>query len=87
MKLKFKSDLAFQLDAIQAVIDLFEGLPPKQSQFEISFAPKADMLGFNELGVGNLLRLEQDQLLKNLHLVQERSNIPKSRLLIDPGDG
>ena len=36
MKLKFDANLEFQLEAISSVTDLFEGLPPKQSGFEIS---------------------------------------------------
>jgi len=85
MKLKFDSSLEYQLEAIQAVTDLFEGLPPKQSEFEISFAKQGGVL-FNELGVGNQLLLEEDQLLKNLHIVQERNTVPKSRFLIEEGD-
>lgn len=85
MKLKFDSSLEFQLDAIASVVDLFEGLPAKQSGFEVSFGQAAGRL-WNELGVGNQLMLDQAQLLKNLHAVQERNVIPKSRLLMEPGD-
>ena len=88
MKLKFDSNLEYQNEAMQAVVDLFEGMPPKQSAFEISLS---DIVGpmemvHTELGVGNRLILENDQLLKNLHEVQEKNNIPKSRLLIDTDD-
>lgn len=88
MKLKFDSSLEYQLDAIQAVVDLFEGLLPKQSAFEISLT---DMVGpmemiHTELGIGNRLILEDYQLLKNLHEVQERNNIPKSQFLIEGTD-
>lgn len=88
MKLKFDSSLEYQLDAIQAVVDLFEGLPLKQSAFEISLT---DMVGpmemiHTELGVGNRIILEDYQLLKNLHEVQERNNIPKSQFLIEGTD-
>jgi type III restriction enzyme len=80
MKLKFEPDLEFQIDAIQSVTDLFKGLPPKQSKFEISpWKPNGAI--FNDLGVGNSLMLEKDQLLMNLHTVQERNLVPKSRFL------
>lgn len=85
MKLKFDSSLEFQLDAIGSVVDLFEGLPPKQSGFEVSFGQASGRL-WNELGVGNQLMLDQTQLLKKLHAIQERNIIPKSRLLIESGD-
>ena len=73
---------------MQAITNLFEGMPIKQSTFEISLS---DMVGpmemvHTELGVGNRLILEEDQLLKNLHMVQERNNIPKSRFLINGDD-
>jgi len=84
MKLKFDSNLEYQLEAIQAVTDLFEGLPPKQSEFEISAQPGT--LHFTELGIGNHLMLGEDQLLKNLHFVQERNTVPKSRFLVEKDD-
>jgi len=84
MKLKFDSSLEFQLDAIGSVVDLFEGLPPKQSGFEVSFGQASGRL-WNELGLGNQLMLDHAQLLKNLHAIQERNVIPKSRLLIESG--
>jgi len=86
MKLKFDSSLEYQREAMSAITDLFEGLPPKQGEFEISFSPHEEMLGFSELGVGNQLRLDEDQLLKNLQKVQERNNIPKSAHLFEDGD-
>ena len=82
MKLKFDATLAYQIDAINAVTDLFEGLPPKQSAFEISFGS----MSMTELGSGNQMMLEESELLKNLHIIQERNTIPKSRFLRDEGD-
>lgn len=45
------------------------------------------MLGstYSELGVGNPPLVEAGQLLKNLHQVQVRGNVPKSRELISDG--
>jgi len=86
MKLKFDSNLDFQIDAINAVVDLFEGLPPKQGEFEVSTGNQFSLKGFNELGLGNEVELAPDLLLKNLHKVQERNNVPKSRLLLESDD-
>lgn len=85
MKLKFDSNLEYQLEAIQAVTDLFQGLPSNENEFAINFGKPNDVL-FNELGVGNRLMQDNEQLLKNLHAVQERNIIPKSRFLIEKGD-
>lgn len=88
MKLKFDSNLEYQLEAISSVTDLFEGLPPKQSEFEISFADQIGSMGLEqtELGIANRLTLGDDQLLKNLHAIQERNAIPKSSFLIEKDD-
>ncbi len=86
MKLKFDATLEYQHDATAAVVDLFEGMPSRQSTFELSAISQGQMHLFTELGVGNLLTVDGDQLLKNLHVVQERNNIAKSRSLIEKGD-
>lgn len=86
MKLKFDPGLEYQLEAIRAVVDLFEGLPPKQGAFEISLSPFESQLSFNHLGVANRFMLDDDRLLKNLHAVQERNIIPKSPSLVEEDD-
>ncbi len=73
MKLKFQSDLKYQRDAIDAVIDLFEGQPLAHGEFEIG-TPGAL---FSELGYGNRLVLSVEALTENLRRVQERNGIRK----------
>lgn len=85
MKLQFDRNLEHQLAAIASVVDLFEGLPSRQSGFDVDFGRASGRL-WSELGVGNQLMLDPAQLLKNLHAVQERNVIPKSLVLIEPGD-
>jgi len=84
MKFKFDSGLEYQLDAMNSVVDLFEGLPREQGGLKIDFG-KTDTSMFNELGIGNSLILSHDQLLKNLQAVQVGSHVPKSRALIEDG--
>lgn len=88
MKLKFDSGLEFQLDAISSVVDLFEGLPAKQGDFEVNFTESVGSLSMaqTELGIGHRLSLEPTQTLANLRAIQERNNIPKSPALIDQDD-
>jgi len=83
VRLKFDANLEFQIEAINSVTDLFEGLPPNQSEFEVNLAAQKGQMAFNALGVSNRLVLGMDQLLKNLHAVQERNVIPKSRVLVE----
>lgn len=76
MKLKFEKDLEYQLDAINAVVDLFDGQPLGQTDFEISQSVSTGFLPMQELGVGNYLMLDDETLLKNVHKIQERNGIP-----------
>ncbi len=89
MKLKFDPNLDFQLDAIASVTDLFEGLPPKQGDFEVNFSSDIGSMGLiqTELGAGNRLVYERKQLFKNMQVIQERNNIPKSTTLEDKYGG
>lgn len=70
MQLKFSSTQTYQLDAIQAVVDLFEGQPLNKGDFEVSFAVEGRSLALTNKGIGNRLVLTPEQLLKNLEKVQ-----------------
>ena len=76
MQLKFSSTQEYQLEAIQAVVDLFEGQPLNKGDFEVSFAVEGRSLALTSKGVGNSLVLTPEQLRKNLQKVQE-SNLGK----------
>jgi type III restriction enzyme len=79
MKLKFDAQQQFQLDAVDAVVDLFEGQP--QDAPEYSVIQLGDYGGIlagqegSELGIGNRLLLAQETLLENTRGVQERNDI------------
>ena len=77
MKLKFDPSLEYQQDAISAVINTFEGQPIVQSHFEIS-ASAGDAMKLSDLGVGNNITLNEEQLLANVHKVQEANDIEKT---------
>lgn len=85
MKLKFDSGLDYQLEAIKCVTDLFEGLPEQSAGLTVTVHSELLSTGmeYNELGIGNNLILSPEQILKNLHNVQSRNNVPKSRTLIE----
>ncbi|MFZ4525427.1 MAG: DEAD/DEAH box helicase family protein [Chlorobium sp.] len=83
MKLKFDSTLGYQLEAIKSVTDLFEGQPARSSGFQIDFGKGGSM--YNDLGIGNDLALSGELIVQNLHAVQSRNNVPKSRLLQEEG--
>ena len=73
MQLKFDSNQEFQIDAIRAVMDLFEGLPLEGDDFSISVAKQKGTGLFatqseDVLAYGNHAMLPDDALLSNLQL-------------------
>ncbi len=89
MKLRFESDLDFQLQAIDAVCDLFHGQEVCQTVFSVSHDtenPQSRLsLAENDLGVGNRLTLLDDEILANLNDIQLRNGLPPTDSL-DSGD-
>lgn len=79
MKLQFDPNQPFQLDAVAAVIDLFDGQPQGAPDYAVI---KVDGWGElyagqarSELGVGNRLLLGEAKLTANTRYVQARNDI------------
>jgi len=77
MKLKFDPNQQFQLDAIDAVVDIFEGQPLNQGDFEIKLQHGYELKGLvqQDLGFGNNLSASDDVLNTNLKQIQKQNNI------------
>ena len=89
MRLHFEPDLDFQLQAIEAVCDLFRGQEICRDEFTVTPQP-ADRQGhladvLNEFGIGNRLVLTDHEIHENLNAVQLRNGLPPSTSL-DSGD-
>lgn len=99
MKFKFNAKQQYQLDAIDAVVDLFEGQPTDAGKLVENFPGD---LGFGHLplqidadagqqeefsleigAVGNNLLLDDATILDNLQRVQERNGLMPSESLVD----
>ena len=85
MKFIFDSKLPYQLDAIEAVTNLFDGIPESNGDL-VSNTKIETGLMFSEFGTKNDLVIDNVKLLENLHAIQEKNNIPKSRILIRVDD-
>ena len=95
MKLHFEPNLDYQLQAIEAVCDLFRGQEVCRTEFTVTMKrPVADdmspgatsqqmTLGVAEsdLGVGNRMTLLDDELHQNLAGIQLRGGLPPSGTL------
>lgn len=88
MKLQFDPNQTFQLDAVAAVTDLFDGQP--QGAPEYAVINLGEMGGLfagqdqTELGVGNRLLVAEDKLRENLRAIQTRNDIEVADLAAAP---
>jgi type III restriction enzyme len=87
MKLHFEPNLDYQLQAIEAVCDLFHGQETCRTEFTVTREAAGGQLSLleNDLGIGNRLTLLNDQLLANLHAIQLRHGLAPSASL-ESGD-
>jgi type III restriction enzyme len=85
VKLHFEPNLDYQLQAIEAVCDLFRGQEICRTEFTVTrdVADPQAQLAFSasDLGVGNRLTLLDDEILKNLADIQLRHGLPPSGTL------
>ena len=81
MKLKFDPALQYQQDAINAVVNVFDGQPFVQTGAMAFQSLQIGGLFQTELGIGNQLTLRDDEILKNLHAAQEANGIEKTDTL------
>jgi len=83
MKLRFEPNLGYQCNAWEAVADLFRGQETCRTEFTVahstSAASGAHIPGMESgLGIGNRLKLLDDEILANLRDVQLRNGLPHS---------
>ena len=81
MKLHFEPDLDFQLQAIDAVCDLFRGQDICRTEFTVTRGAADLAYAETVLGIGNRLTLPDDELLANLREVQRRNGLAESDAL------
>jgi type III restriction enzyme len=87
MKIQFDPDLTYQKDAVDAVVGIFEGQETCRTTFTVTSAPVTDKHGQmdalaaseqNDLGIGNRLRLIEEELLENTQQVQLVNGLKQS---------
>ncbi|MDP1550661.1 MAG: DEAD/DEAH box helicase family protein [Nitrosomonas sp.] len=80
MKLQFDANQDYQLEAIHAVVSLFEG-QPDASQISVERDDELSSLKLTETGVANQRVITDEQWLANLNAVQEVHGIELSAAL------
>jgi type III restriction enzyme len=78
MKLKFDSNLEYQNEAINAVLDLFNGQNSMLSYFTVTGQLSLDK---STHGVSNKMDISKDDILKNLREVQTRNRLAPTESL------
>lgn len=63
IKIKFDSNQEYQLDAISALVDVFDGQPRAAGQFEFSLSPGVGGGFASEMGFANQMHLDESSLL------------------------
>jgi type III restriction enzyme len=81
MKIKFESGLPYQQEAINAIVDIFQGQEICTSNFTV-FSPeylaRQKTLDFNQIGYANKLQLTEVQILENTQKIQLRNGLKPS---------
>lgn len=80
MKLKFDQNLDFQREAINSIVDIFEGQETCRTNFTVAQLSTMQS-SYNELGVGNRLELMDEDILKNIRDIQLRNGLKSSSSL------
>jgi len=84
MKLQFEDKIPHQLQAVEAVCDLFRGQEICRTEFTVTRDTGLQMqlaTMETELGIGNRLTLLDDEILTNLNDIQLRNGLPPSSAL------
>ena len=77
-ELKFDANLGFQLEAISAITDIFDGQKVCQCNFTVRSLEDELEFKENTLGYANDLKLIDEELIENVHAIQLRNGLEQS---------
>lgn len=83
MKLQFNPDLDYQKQSISSIVDIFKGQTAAQANFTVSaLMDKVGTEGklITDLGIGNKLELDEEDILKNVREIQLKNGLKLSKL-------
>lgn len=84
MKIQFSDNLEYQKEAIDSIVNVFEGQNIAQDNFTVSV--KGSNVGFfeNELGIGNRLDIATEEIEENINKIQMDNALPKTHFKEKP---
>ncbi|MBR3226827.1 MAG: DEAD/DEAH box helicase family protein [Atopobiaceae bacterium] len=85
IELKYSADQRHQVEAVEAITNLFRGQEFLRSEFTGDVGAAGTLMEGQVLSVGhaNGLRLSANQLLENLHDIQEENSLPATSVMTD----
>ncbi|MDR0887262.1 MAG: DEAD/DEAH box helicase family protein [Candidatus Nomurabacteria bacterium] len=75
MKLQFENNLDYQLEAISAVVDIFEGQPYVGAERVELDTDERQMTIEQASAIRNLIKLDDEQVLENIKKIQQQNNV------------
>lgn len=79
MRLHFDPNQQFQIDTIESITGIFEGQPLRSGNLDFSMTGGNYL--FHEGGIGNRLKLDEEQILENVKAIQKKNELPVSEKL------
>jgi len=83
MKIQFDSQLRHQSDAIDSIVNIFNGQETCQSNFTVGGLNDNLFTMNSDLGIGNRLELLEDEILTNVQNVQLKNGLPQTKDIKD----
>ncbi len=82
MRIRFNHKLDFQIEAINSIVDIFEGQPIENGVFTVENYGQQMIKDFDE-GVSNKLSISREDIFKNIQNIQLRNGLKQSEKLDD----
>ena len=81
MKIQFSDKLEYQKEAIDSIVNVFEGQEAAQDNFTVTVQGAQVGLFENELGIGNRLDITNEEIQENINKIQMENMLTKTNFI------